>query len=60
MTRGILSTKAFPPTILYEFRLYSLGTQVVLWATIAVVVRVDWCSGCSVRPSGRRHTSPHE
>jgi len=27
----------FPADVLYEFRLYSLGTQVVLWAVIAVV-----------------------
>jgi predicted cobalt transporter CbtA len=26
----------FPADVLYEFRLYSLGTQVVLWAVIAV------------------------
>jgi phosphate/sulfate permease len=28
---------AFPADDLYEFRLYSLGTQLVLWATIALV-----------------------
>jgi predicted cobalt transporter CbtA len=27
----------FPADVLYEFRLYSLGTQVVMWATIGVV-----------------------
>jgi predicted cobalt transporter CbtA len=27
----------FPAGLLYEFRLYSLGTQLVLWAVIAVV-----------------------
>ncbi len=27
----------FPAQVLYEFRLYSLGTQLVLWAVIAVV-----------------------
>jgi hypothetical protein len=27
----------FPPDVLYEFRLYSLGTQFVLWSIIAVV-----------------------
>jgi predicted cobalt transporter CbtA len=27
----------FPADVLYEFRLYSLGTQVVLWTVIAVV-----------------------
>ncbi len=27
----------FPADVLYEFRLYSLGTQFVLWAIIAVV-----------------------
>jgi hypothetical protein len=29
--------QGFPAQVLYEFRLYSLGTQVVLWAVIAVV-----------------------
>lgn len=29
--------KDFPADVLYEFRLYSLGTQLVLWAIIAVV-----------------------
>lgn len=29
--------EAFPADVLYEFRLYSLGTQFVLWAMIAVV-----------------------
>jgi Probable cobalt transporter subunit (CbtA) len=29
--------EGFPAQVLYEFRLYSLGTQVVLWAVIAVV-----------------------
>jgi hypothetical protein len=27
----------FPADVLYEFRLYSVGTQFVLWAIIAVV-----------------------
>jgi predicted cobalt transporter CbtA len=27
----------FPADVLYDFRLYSLGTQLVLWATIALV-----------------------
>ncbi|HEX2213471.1 MAG TPA: CbtA family protein, partial [Mycobacterium sp.] len=27
----------FPADVLYEFRLFSLGTQVVMWATIALV-----------------------
>jgi hypothetical protein len=27
----------FPADVLYEFRLYSLGTQFVLWAMMAVV-----------------------
>jgi hypothetical protein len=30
----------FPPEDLYEFRLYSLGTQVVIWATIGLVFGV--------------------
>lgn len=29
--------ESFPAQVLYEFRLYSLGTQVVMWAVIAVV-----------------------
>jgi predicted cobalt transporter CbtA len=29
--------EGFPAQVLYEFRLYSLGTQLVLWAVIAVV-----------------------
>jgi hypothetical protein len=29
--------EGFPARVLYEFRLYSLGTQVVLWTVIAVV-----------------------
>lgn len=29
--------EGFPAQLLYEFRLYSLGTQLVLWAVIAVV-----------------------
>ena len=44
----------FPAQVLYEFRLYSLGTQVVLWAVIAVVF------GSTVQPlldeSPRRET----
>jgi hypothetical protein len=27
----------FPADVLYEFRLYSLGTQLVMWAAIALV-----------------------
>jgi hypothetical protein len=29
--------EGFPAEVLYEFRLYSLGTQIVLWTIIAVV-----------------------
>ena len=29
--------EGFPAQVLYEFRVYSLGTQVVLWAVVAVV-----------------------
>jgi hypothetical protein len=29
--------EGFPADVLYEFRLYSLGTQLVLWAVVAVV-----------------------
>ncbi|MEO3758410.1 CbtA family protein [Mycobacterium sp. B14F4] len=35
---GIHETPSnFPADVLYEFRLFSLGTQVVMWATIALV-----------------------
>jgi predicted cobalt transporter CbtA len=35
---GIHETPSdFPADVLYEFRLYSLGTQVVMWVTIALV-----------------------
>ena len=38
----------FPADVLYEFRLYSLGTQFVLWAIIAVVFALD---GATTRSS---------
>jgi predicted cobalt transporter CbtA len=31
------TTEDFPADVLYDFRLYSLGTQFVMWATIGVV-----------------------
>ena len=34
---GAIIYPAFPADDLYEFRLYSLGTQLVLWATIGLV-----------------------
>lgn len=34
---GAIVYEGFPADVLYEFRLYSLGTQVVMYATIAVV-----------------------
>lgn len=34
---GTIVYEGFPADVLYEFRLYSLGTQVVIYATIAVV-----------------------
>lgn len=34
---GTIIYPAFPADDLYEFRLYSLGTQLVLWATIGLV-----------------------
>ncbi|POX98398.1 cobalt transporter [Mycobacterium kansasii] len=34
---GTITYPGFPADVLYEFRLASLGTQVVLWATIGVV-----------------------
>jgi len=34
---GAVIYQGFPADTLYEFRLYTLGTQVVMWTTIAVV-----------------------
>lgn len=34
---GTIVFEGFPAADLYEFRLYSLGTQVVMWATIGLV-----------------------
>jgi predicted cobalt transporter CbtA len=34
---GAIVYPGFPADVLYEFRLVSLGTQLVLWATIGVV-----------------------
>jgi predicted cobalt transporter CbtA len=34
---GAIVYPGFPADVLYDFRLYSLGTQVVLWATIGLV-----------------------
>ncbi|KUI36752.1 CbtA family protein [Mycobacterium sp. GA-2829] len=34
---GTIVYEGFPADVLYDFRLYSLGTQVVMWATIALV-----------------------
>ncbi|SEH60942.1 Probable cobalt transporter subunit (CbtA) [Mycolicibacterium rutilum] len=34
---GAIVYEGFPADVLYEFRLYSLGTQVVIYATIALV-----------------------
>jgi predicted cobalt transporter CbtA len=34
---GNIVYEGFPADVLYEFRLYSLGTQVVMWLTIALV-----------------------
>jgi predicted cobalt transporter CbtA len=36
-TAGNIIYESFPADALYEFRLYSLGTQVVMWATIGLV-----------------------
>jgi hypothetical protein len=36
-TAGDVIYQSFPADDLYEFRLYSLGTQVVMWATIGLV-----------------------
>jgi predicted cobalt transporter CbtA len=34
---GMIIHPGFPADVLYEFRLYSLGTQLVMWAAIALV-----------------------
>ena len=34
---GVIVYPGFPAGVLYEFRLLSLGTQLVLWATIGLV-----------------------
>jgi hypothetical protein len=34
---GVIVYEGFPADVLYEFRLYSVATQVVMWATIALV-----------------------
>lgn len=34
---GVIVYEGFPANVLYEFRLYSLGTQVVVYATIGLV-----------------------
>ncbi|WP_193046623.1 CbtA family protein [Mycolicibacterium baixiangningiae] len=34
---GVIVYEGFPADVLYDFRLYSLGTQVVMWATLACV-----------------------
>ncbi|WP_264001607.1 CbtA family protein, partial [Mycolicibacterium gadium] len=33
---GMIVFPGFPATDLYEFRLYALGTQVIVWATIGL------------------------
>ena len=34
---GVIVYEGFPADLLYDFRLYSFGTQVVIYATIGVV-----------------------
>ena len=34
---GVIVYEGFPADVLYDFRLYSLGTQAVMWATIGCV-----------------------
>ncbi len=34
---GVIIYPGFPADVLYEFRLVSLGTQLVLWVTIGLV-----------------------
>ena len=34
---GVIVYEGFPADVLYEFRLYSLGTQVIIYATIGLV-----------------------
>ena len=50
----------FPADVLYEFRLYSLGTQFVLWAIIAVVFGSMVHRLLGENRSGRRRTSRHD
>ena len=46
--------RGFPADDLYEFRLFSLGTQVVIWATIGLVFACAGGRSCLARASGRR------
>ena len=34
---GVIVYEGFPADVLYEFRLYSLGTQVIIYTTIGLV-----------------------
>ncbi len=50
----------FPADVLYEFRLYSLGTQFVLWAIIAVVFASMAHRLLGENPNRQERTSRHE
>ena len=50
---GNIVYDGFPADVLYEFRLFSLGTQVVMWLTIALVFAADGGDGCLARADGR-------
>ena len=55
---GTIVYEGFPADVLYEFRLYSLGTQVVMWATIGLVFAA--LVSRLLGRSGRRRHSPRE
>ena len=50
---GNIVYEGFPADDLYEFRLYSLGTQVVMWATIGLVFATLTGCGATVSASKR-------
>ena len=52
---GNIVYAGFPADVLYEFRLYSLGTQLVIWLTIGLVFAA-MVHACSAR---RRQERPY-
>lgn len=46
----------FPADTLYDFRLYSVGTQLVMWATISVVFASSTARLFSHQPKWREHS----